>query len=105
MAPVNPAADLAATFRPPAEDPAEVFEMGELIKPVTVRMPAGRYCWVRAMAEQSGRSVTGMSNELIRVGLSSVLAHIDPDVRQAIEERVGELVDAHGIAGIADLEG
>lgn len=97
MPPINPAADLAATFRPPADDPGEVFEMGELVKPVTVRMPAGRYCWVRAMAEQSDRSVTGMSNELIRVGLSSVLAHIEPEVREVIEDRVAELAEAHGL--------
>lgn len=98
MSPVNPAADLAATFRPPIGE-EDLLELGQTVKPVTVRMPAGRYLWVRAMAEQSGRSVTAMANELLGVGISGVLGHMDLDVRKEIEERVADLAEALGVQG------
>lgn len=93
---ITPADELAASFHP--AEPDEVFTLATM-KATTVRMPAGRHLWLQVLAARSGRSMNLMASELIRVGISEVLARMDVDVRREIEHDVAALAADQGIDG------
>lgn len=95
---ITPAAELAATFKP--AEPDAVFELGDAAqaRALTVRMPLGRFIWLQVLSARSGRSRNEMANELIRVGLSELLAQMEPDVRREIEHDVSAIAGEEGLS-------
>jgi hypothetical protein len=84
---INPAANLAATFRPSAlaADDQPFSEQPETVKAVTLRMPLGTFVYLQALAVRGERSKNEMGCELLRLGISALLANLDDDVRGDVQ--------------------
>lgn len=57
---------------------------------VTLRLTAERVAWIDALAKAADRSRNAMANELLRVGISDVLAQLPDVVREEVEEHLLE---------------
>lgn len=93
----NPAAELAATFRPPADEDQEYSEPLEQIKALSVRIPLHRFIVVEALAVRGGRSKNEMLNELLRVGIAALLAEMEPDTRADVELAITAVAEGYGV--------
>lgn len=83
---ITPAAEVASSFRAVDEGEEGHFEeVADTLKAITVRLPIVRHTWLQLLAMRSGRSRNEMANELLRVGISAVLAEMEPEVRSQIE--------------------
>lgn len=93
----NPAAELAATFRPPADEDQDYVEPIDEPKALTVRIPLHRFVVLQALAVRGDRSKNEMANELLRVGIAALLAEMAPDTRADVELAISAIASEYGI--------
>ena len=79
----------------PAEEVAQMFFKSEVedaevegVSPFSVRAPDSRLAYIDAMASHAGVSRNEMANELLRVGISAVLAALPDLIRDELQQAV-----------------
>lgn len=65
----------------------------EGISPFSVRSPVSRLAHIDAMATAAGVSRNEMANELLRLGITSVMASLPPQISAEIAEDVSARTD------------
>lgn len=93
---ISPIEEVAQLFIRKAEGSEDVLERPTAF---SVRSPVSRLAYIDAMAVCAGGSRNEMANELLRVGIWSVLERLPVDVRAEIEQVVIEKLgdDAPGV--------
>jgi hypothetical protein len=83
----HPAREVANLFIKDDDDEPDELNVGE-IRTISIRIPEGRLAWLDAMAEHADVSRNVFANELLRVGISSVLGELPDEIREEIEQTV-----------------
>ena len=86
----SPAEEVARLFFQTEEDDEHDDRAG--IAAFSVRAPASRLAHIDAMARHASVSRNEMANELLRVGISAVLAALPDPIRDEIYEDVAERI-------------
>ncbi len=86
----SPARQVASLFVIEKNQPDEEIDHDPdgPLRAFSVRLPEGRLAYIDAMAEAADVSRNVMANELLRVGLSAVLAELPDVVRDDIEQHL-----------------
>lgn len=92
----SPVEEVVRLFLHTAED--DDADEREGISAFSVRSPSSRLAYIDAMATVAGVSRNEMSNELLRVGISTVLASLPDDVRADIADGVLDRTDGRSAA-------
>lgn len=86
----SPADEVAQLFMRTAHDEEE-DERASVVA-FTVRVPAARLAHITAMALHADVSRNEMTNELLRVGISSVLASLPDEIRDELHEDIADRI-------------
>jgi len=92
----SPVEEVVRLFMRSADDDEQDDREG--ISAFSVRSPTSRLAYIDAMATSAGVSRNEMANELLRVGISQVLASLPDDIRSDIADGVFDRTEGHSSA-------